>query len=137
MEWRPAIGCRRDRRRRGLTFIEILLATTVLAIASLVAFPTLLSFADLSDGAREKNVATHDLMTAVEDLNATPFAQVTTTYPNDQLIPKFERLHLSNETITVHYDDPAADPLLATLTVSWNDRKGHFEQETFRCVHTR
>jgi prepilin-type N-terminal cleavage/methylation domain-containing protein len=128
---------RRSRRCEGLTFIEILIATAVLAIAAVVAFPTMLSFVALSDSAREKNVATHDLMIAAEDLGSTPFAVVTTTYVNGQEIPKFRALHLPKESIVVSYVDPAADPLIITLTMTWNDSKGRRHQEVLRCAHTR
>jgi prepilin-type N-terminal cleavage/methylation domain-containing protein len=121
----------------GLTFVEVMIATTILAVGALVAFPTMLSFADLSDTAREENVATHDLMTAVEDVMSTPFTQITTTYKQGEVIPRFTALHLSEESIVVAYDDPAADPLIITMTASWKDRKGHPMQETFRCVRTR
>jgi prepilin-type N-terminal cleavage/methylation domain-containing protein len=125
------------RRERGFTFVEIVFATAILAVAALVAFPTMLSFFELSDAARDENVATHDLMAATEDLLATPFALVTTTYPDGQPIPKFTRLHLPDEQITVRYDDPAADPLLITLTAAWSDSKGRPRQEVYRCVRTR
>jgi len=114
-----------------------MIATAVLAVGALVAFPTMLSFADLSDTAREENVATHDLMTAVEDVMSTPFSQITTTYKTGEPIPRFNALHLSQESIVVTYDDLAADPLIVTVTATWKDRKGHPAQETFRCVRTR
>jgi prepilin-type N-terminal cleavage/methylation domain-containing protein len=128
---------RRPRRSQGLTLIEVLIATTVLSIAAVVAFPTMLSFVALSDAAREKNVATHDLTTALEDVAATPFDQVTKTYANGLAIPKFAALHLSKESIVVAYDDPAADPLIVTLTMTWNDAKGRPLKEVMRCAHTR
>lgn len=127
----------RRRARAGLTFVEVMIATTILAVGALVAFPTMLSFADLSDTAREENVATHDLMAAVEDILCTPFANVTTTYPDGQAVPKFTRLHLRDEQIVVRYDDPTADPLLVTITATWSDGKGRPRQEIYRCVRTR
>ena len=114
-----------------------MIATVILALAALVAFPTMLSFFELSDSAREENVATHDLMTAVEDIVCTPFSQVTVTYPDGQVVPKFTRLHLRDELITVRYDNPAADPLVVSLTATWSDSKGRPRQETYRCVRTR
>jgi prepilin-type N-terminal cleavage/methylation domain-containing protein len=115
----------RRRARAGLTLVEVMIATTILAVGALVAFPTMLSFSDLSDAAREENVATHDLMTAVEDVMSTPFTQITSTYKAGAPIPRFDALHLGEESIVVTYDDPAADPLIITITASWRDRKGH------------
>jgi len=127
----------RAKARAGFTFIEVVIATVVLAVAALVAFPTMLSFFELSDTAREENVATHDLMASIEDILCTPFANVTTTYPDGQAIPKYTRLHLRDESLVVRYDDPAADPLLVTVTATWSDQKGRPRQEIYRCVRTR
>jgi len=126
---RPGIG--------GFTFIEVAIAIVILAVAALVAFPTMLSFFELSDSAREENVATHDLMAATEDILATPFALVTTTYADGQPIPKFTRLHLRDQQIVVRYDDPNADPLVVTVAATWSDSKGRPRQERYRCVRTR
>ncbi len=106
-------------------------------MAALVAFPTMLSIFELSDTAREENVASHDLMVAVEDVLAAPFPSITTSYPDGAAIPKFTRLHLRDEQIVVQYANPAADPLLVSLVLSWSDSKGRPRQETFRCARTR
>jgi prepilin-type N-terminal cleavage/methylation domain-containing protein len=127
----------RPRHSGGFTLIEVLIAATVLAIAALVAFPTMLSFVALSDAARQKNVATHDLSTAMEDVMSAPFNQVTTTYVPGQPIPKFEKLHLTNERIVVAYADPAADPLVVTLTATWKDSHGRPMTGVLRCARTR
>jgi prepilin-type N-terminal cleavage/methylation domain-containing protein len=125
------------KRVAGFTFIEVVIATVILAVAALVAFPTMLSFFELSDSAHEENVATHDLMAAVEDIHCTPFATITTAYPDGQLIPKYTRLHLRDEQISVQYENPAADPLIVAVTATWSDSKGRPRQETYRCVRTR
>ena len=124
------------RPAEGFTLLEVLLATVVIATAALIAFPTLVSFFDLSNQARDSNIATRDLNAATEDLIATPFGQITATYVAGEPIPKYTDLHLSDERIVVNYDDPAADPLLITLTASWTDRKGRPCQEVFRCMRT-
>lgn len=135
---RPGVEALAPRKRvAGFTFIEVVIATVILAVAALVAFPTMLSFFELSDSAHEENVATHDLMAAVEDIHCTPFALVTTTYPDGGVIAKYTRLHLRDEQITVAYDDPAADPLIVSVTATWSDSKGRPRQETYRCVRTR
>jgi len=113
------------------------IAMAILAVVALIAFPTMLSFIDLSDSARQENVATHDLMSAAEDLVSTPFSQVTKTYVPGQAIPKYQGLHLPNETVVVTYDDPAADPLIVTLTLSYSDAKGRPWRGAFRCVRTQ
>lgn len=121
----------------GFTFIEVVVATSLLAVASLVAFPTILSFFDLSEHARQENIATHDLSAAVEDLLAVPFADAIGSYPDGQPIPKFNNLHLRNEQIVVSYVDVTADPLEVILTATWLDPKGRARQEQFRCMKTQ
>jgi prepilin-type N-terminal cleavage/methylation domain-containing protein len=134
---RAATRSRQKRSRRGgLTLVEVMVALTILAVVGLVAFPTMLSFVDLSDSARQENVGTHDLMSAVEDVISTPFTQVTATYPQGQAIPKYQGLHLQNESVVVTYDDPLADPLIVTLSLSYKDSKGRPWQGVFRCVRT-
>jgi len=137
---RTAVGpppARAARTKGGFTLVEVLIAATVLAISALVAFPTMLSFVALSDSARQKNVATHDLSTAMEDVMSTPFNQVTATYAPGAAIPKFDRLHLTGQRIVVAYADPAADPLVITLTATWTDSHGRPMRETRRCARTR
>jgi len=133
----PSARARGEAGCAGFTFIEVVIATVILSVAALVAFPTMLSFFQLSDTAHEENVATHDLMAATEDILCTPYALVTTTYAPGQAIPKYTRLHLRDELITVQYDDPAADPLIISITASWSDSRGRPRQETYRCVRTR
>lgn len=124
-------------RRGGFTLIEVMVATAMLSVAALVAFPTILSFIQLSDAARQEDLATQDLMAAVEDVVATPFSRLTTTYADGQEIPKYALLHLPQERIVVDYVDPNADPLHIAIVATWADAKGHPRQETFRCVRTR
>ena len=117
--------------------MELLIATAVLAGAALIAFPTLLSFFDLSAMAREENIVTHDLRAAAEDIMATPFSSVTTAYVDGAPIPKYESLHLQGEEIVVQYDNPAADPLTISLVASWRDAKGRDRTQQLQFMRTQ
>ncbi len=132
----PRVNQGRPRGAEGFTLIEVIVAMVVLTGASLVAFPTLVSFFDLSSAAREENVATHDVQSALEDLMATPFGRITSDYPDGQAIPKYTNLHLTNQQIVVSYADPDADPLVITLVVSWNDHRGRARQEQLSFLRT-
>ncbi len=124
-------------RERGFTFVEVCLATAVLATAALIAFPTMLSFFELSKTARDENIATHDLAAAAEDILSTAFVDLPATYVDGQAIPKYAGLHLPNQQIVVNYDDAAADPLVITLAASWTDHRGRARGETLRCLRTQ
>ncbi len=124
-------------RCSGFTFVEMIVAMAVLATGALIAFPTMLSFFDLSRTARDENIATHDLSSAAEDLIATPFSQIVVSYPDGQPIPKFTDLHLNEQRVLVSYDDVAADPLVITLSATWSDHRGRDRREVFRCLRTK
>jgi len=121
----------------GISLIEVLIATMVLALAALIAFPTLLSFFDLSKMARDENIATHDLRSAAEDMMATPFANLTTTYVDGEPIPKYQHLHLWDQEIVVQYEDSTTDPLTVQLVATWRDSRGRSQQQQLQFTRTQ
>ena len=121
----------------GLSLVEVLFATMVLAVAALIAFPTLLSFFELSKMSRQENIATPDLRTAAEQIMATPFSTITSTYVDGQSIPRFDDLHLDEGRLVVNYPNPAADPLEVRLVATWNDHRGRPRREEFRFLRTQ
>ena len=124
-------------REQGFTLIEVVVAAMLITTASLVAFPTVLSFFDLSKTAKELNIATHDLQAATEDILATPFSQITSTYTDGQPIPKYRGLHLNQEVILISYADPLADPLEVTLEVQWLNFRGRLQNSQTRILRTQ
>jgi len=125
------------RGSEGLTLVEVIVAVLLIATAALIAFPTLLSFFDLSQTARDQNIAHHDLQAAAEEILATPFSLVTKTYQDGQAIPKYTDRHLAAQRIVVNYPDPSRDPLEVQLTVAWNDAKGRAMQDSLRLLRTQ
>lgn len=101
--------------------LEVVIAAAVLTICSLIAYPTYLSYMDLSRQNLEENIAIFDLETALEDLKTTPFMDLKTLYPHGSFISKFNDLHLQEERVSVYYLDTLNDPLSIRLEVSWKD----------------
>ena len=196
-------GPRPRKNFRGFSVIEATIATTFLAIAALIAFPTMISFFDLSKSAREENIAFFNLEAALEDLrsarlnpedaqenflNYTIFVQdpagdwiwngasaqwifvglgqgthipmfpkysmfvPTIENPNwrwdeetddwIQVLPgqgthrRNSGAHLNDQTVTVRYEDPTEDPLVATVSVSWLDHAGRRKSKSLTTAIT-
>ncbi|MEW6745618.1 MAG: hypothetical protein AB1486_22945 [Planctomycetota bacterium] len=163
-------GGRRWRREAGLSLVEAAVAATFLAIAALVAFPTMISFFELSKTARQENIAFFDLESSLDDLRSTPYDELTERFPDGSILSKYtafvpdptgrwawdddtgdwvqvdlgkgtHRLnpgaHLRNEVVTVHYDDPTADPLNVSITIEWLDERGRHNNEMLTTAFTR
>src|SRR5262245_13108836 len=68
--WRATPPMRAARRRSGFGFIEVVIATALLAVGGLIVFPSMLSYTAVSRTAREENLANFDLQAALEDLRS-------------------------------------------------------------------
>ena len=115
------MNSKRKTREDGITLLEVVIAAAVLTVCSLIAYPTYLSYMDLSRQNIEENIAIFDLETAFEDLKTTPFLDLKTLYPDGSNMVKFNDLHLQNERVTVNYLNSSEDPLYIRLEVSWRD----------------
>lgn len=60
----------RPRRRAGFGFLEVMVATALLAVGGLIVFPTMISYSALSTSAHEESIATFDLQSALQDLRS-------------------------------------------------------------------
>jgi len=124
------------RRKRsaesGFSFIEVLVAVTLLVIGFMGIYASLHASALLRETAHETNVAMFKLQTAMEYMFSLAFDDMTTTLPEDTPIDIMALTDsnanndfvLNNEVLTVAYEDPAADPLKFTFTITWDSRMG-------------
>lgn len=124
---------RRERSAEsGFTFIEVLVAVTLLVIGFLGIFASLHASGLLRETAHETNVAMFKLQTATEFMFSLAFDDMTTTMPEGTPIDIMKLTDsnanndfvLNNEVMTVAYEDPAADPLKFTVTLTWDSRMG-------------
>jgi hypothetical protein len=119
--------------RGGFTFIEIMVATALLMIGFMGMFASLHASALLRETANETNVAMFKLQMTMEYLFGLPFDDVVTTLPEGTAVDLAalvdsnvnNDLPLNNESITIDYEDPAADPLKFTITITWTARPGN------------
>lgn len=123
---------KRGKNRAGFSFIEVLAAVTLLVIGFMGMFASLHTSALLRETANETNVAMFKLQTAMEFAFGLPFDDVVTTLPEATPIDLTaltdsnvnNDLPLNNEVILIDYEDPAADPLKFTITMTWTSRAG-------------
>ena len=133
------------RTDKGITFIEILVATLVFTLALASVLGSMVSIADLIDLARDTTIATTDLKNMMERMRATPFALIIPNFPNgmtdgpgpNRYPPLVGGYQLTSEHITVTYANPNAQPLEIKITLTWLDKKGHSRNASMSTFKTR
>jgi len=109
----------RARPHGGFTFLEVMIAATVLTVGSVIAYPTFISLMRMSRLSHETNLAMFDLEEALEDIQSVVFNDIETIYPNDEAIPEFEGRHLADERIVVHWTEINPDLLEIEVVCTW------------------
>lgn len=129
----------------GTTLIEILIATFVFTIAVGGLLSSILAIVNLIDLANDITVATASLNNMMERIRATPFAYMTTRFPDSQPDGTAENPYqdivggytLTNEQITATYANINVDPLEMKVTLQWNDKRGHSRNISMSTFKTR
>ena len=135
----------RTRRGGGFTFVEVLVAVTLLIVGFLGVYSSLYASALLRETSNETNIAMFKLQSTMEYLFSIPFDDVTTALPPSTPINivaltdsnPFNDFHLGSESIRVTYVDPAADPLNFTITITWTSRFGTTRVEAISSARAR
>lgn len=122
--------------KKGFGLVELLVAILLLAIGMVALWSAILSGLLLVESGRNATQANEDTRTVLEEvrrLAAANLTQVTAkdwttwsanpnggnlTNPNSRANPP----PLTNEAVAVTFLDPVADPLVATVTVSWVEK---------------
>lgn len=127
----------------AFTFVEVLAAVSLLVIAFLGVFASFRSSGLLREATNETNRAMFKLQAVMEFAFGQPFDDVTTLLPPGEpidipgLTDGAGDFQLSNEQIIVTYDDPGADPLHFTITITWTSRLGTQRSESLSCARAR
>jgi prepilin-type N-terminal cleavage/methylation domain-containing protein len=118
------------RPKTGFTVLELMVAISVLLVATLTALSSQVTSMNLMNTSRETNTAISDLQAAMEQLLLVPALELPEheDFGHERIITAFDDLHLAGERIVVTYPgyDGATvpDPLPIVLTLNWNDYAG-------------
>jgi len=147
----------------GLTFIELMVAITVLLIGILGIFSSITATHNAAKTISERNIAARKLQTVMEIVQAVPFADVMATVPPGRV--NFEELIDYNSSlpksttavlrgpdngdamVSVIYTDENFNVvtqmdgeltvLFVTAAITWQDRSGEFQSLTMTTVKSR
>ena len=120
------------KNNKGLTLVEILIATGVIVFTSVVLLQLYLSCLNLSEMNNNSSSATAHLTIMLEAIRCTPFSQILVDFPNGDVDGPAGNNYatlvggyvLPQEQIVVTYVDTAADPLEIIVRISWQDKRG-------------
>lgn len=132
------------KKQSGFTLIELMisLVVTVIIIGGYIGANIIIQ--QNMEVRYESTIAIQDANRVLEQIRNT--AQdgtfpdnVVTAFPNDGEVADFDNLNLTDETITISYenDDTAADPLDITITVTWQSQSERTLSTTLRAMVTQ
>jgi prepilin-type N-terminal cleavage/methylation domain-containing protein len=121
LRWRASLG--------GFSLIEMMMGVVILVVSICAAISSQVIAHNLLRTSRETDAAMGDLEGAMElailqSPQSLPIAG--SEFANGTAIPRFNGLHLRNETITATYPGyvvgaAVPDPLQVVMTIQWND----------------
>lgn len=109
--------------KKGFTLVEVLIVSLFLVtvIVSILYFLNYTLY--LNEVSRNSVVALNDACSVVENIkNIDPFsaANLLAVYPDGGVIAGFS--NLNSESVQIDYANLAGDPIVATVTVSWQGK---------------
>ena len=113
-------------KRDAFTLVELLMAIVILTVGVFGVLSFVINTSYSIQLARDLTVATTHANYILEEMKASDtLAEITsTTWDVNSLDAQADVL--SNEVITVTYDDAAADPLHITINVAWSNSRGSY-----------
>ena len=140
-EWKTEMAPRTEDRPRalragteaGFSLIEVTIAIVILAVLSVTTALVLVPVSREHRSAQETDIANAAVRSVLESVHATPFNELIGRYPDGGTIPITD---LSNGQIAISYQDPAADPLIMQLDLTWDSDESGAMQRSFFTVRT-
>ena len=130
---------------RGMTLMEILVASFVVTIALGALLSGITSVVYLIDLSREQTKAVSDLNSMMEMMRSTPFDAMLVTFPNGVIDGPLTKRYptilggygLNNEHIIVTYPNENAEPLEMKVNLTWQDKRQHAQSASMSTFKTR
>lgn len=114
----------------GMSLLEVTITIAVFSSLALSVALMIVPIARQSRINRETNIANASAKKILEEINATPFNDITTRYPHGS---ENAIADLPEGRLIVSYQDVMSDPLIITLDLEWESPDlGH----TTRTFHT-
>jgi Tfp pilus assembly protein PilV len=127
-------------RESGMSLIEAIVAIAIIAVGVVALVAQLEASYRITSVNRETNKAVAHLQASLEKVIATPFASITTAFPNRSAVT-LDNIDspdvLDQEVITVSYADVSADPLEITVTIQWKAFDGRVRTRALSTLRTR
>ncbi len=127
-------------KKAGFTLAELMIALVILTVVILSYVGANIQAHKNTEEMNERTVAIQNANQVIEQMrtisNTDPFpASVVTAYPDNGPVAGFNSL--TNEQVTVTYQNPAANPLVCTVTVTWSSYTGRQSTETVETYITQ
>ncbi|MGE3165594.1 MAG: prepilin-type N-terminal cleavage/methylation domain-containing protein [Planctomycetota bacterium] len=118
----------------GFSLMEVAMAVSLLSILTISTLLTLVPVSRQTRLNREVEAATSEVRNVLEQVQSTPYAEILTAYPDGSTIA-VERLE--DGQMSIGYEDPAADPLVMNLAISWTSPQVGAMTRAFVTVKTK
>lgn len=116
---------RRAMEAKGFSLLEITMAMAVFAVTIGISAQGLIAYYALMDMQNQRVVAMNQCratLSQMRNARTTSLDTILAQYPNGQSVAGPTQLRSS--TIAIAYEDVTANPLVPTVTVTWEDIRG-------------
>ena len=110
---------RRRGHSKGLTLVEVLIATAILAYALCAVLATYVSCFNLISTSKDINIATNAMQGLMEQIRNAPFTQIVDDYD----LLNFTVNNLPANRGVVYVDDTDPELLKVTISVCWTQNR--------------
>jgi len=123
----------RELAEAGFSLIETVVAAALLGVLTLSTLLTIIPISRQTRLSREVEAATYAVSDTLERIHATPFNEILILHPDGQSLDVDT---LPSGQLSITYDDPTADPLVMTISLSWVAEDGGSIVREFTTVRT-